>query len=126
MTVANINDTITTSIDSRLGQGTASGYATHIAGLTEALTERERAITDAILDKAKGYVTEEEARGMLESAGLALRPEPEEEVTESVTGAEGGKKSKSERLAVLEENQVEIVKALDKLTRLAERHLGSL
>jgi hypothetical protein len=137
MTVASINSTVTVVVSSELGMDTAGQYAGAIAKVSEALEAREYDIVDAIAERAEARygVDVDEVRTILHEAGLSERPapvvEPEEEAV-TTADVEGGKKSKGERIADLEENQTktlsiltELAGSVRSLTELANRHLNA-
>ena len=143
MTVASINSTVTVVVSSELGMSAASSYSEAIAKVSEALEAREYDIVDAIAEVANERygVSKREVATILHEAGLAERPAPVvvpepvvEDEDEAVTADDvaAGKKSKAARIAALEESQAQIistqakiVEALEGLTALANRHLGS-
>ena len=90
----------------------------------DALVEREYEIAERIIEVALSETEfdREAIENFVAQAGLSVRPQPE---PEPVVEAPAADLTDSERITKLEQNQQTIVDALNKLTRLAEQHLGS-
>jgi hypothetical protein len=106
-----------------------NNYGTHVTTVTEALVERDYEITDRLVEVALGELSydREAIENLLSSAGLYVRPQPEptpeeEPVTEGEPAEPG---NFEDRVSKLEQGQAQILEAIQGLTNLAQRHLGT-
>jgi hypothetical protein len=106
-----------------------NNYGTHVTTVTEALVERDYEITDRLVEVALGELSydREAIENLLSSAGLYVRPQPEptpeEEPVTASEPAEPG--SLEDRVANHESGNGQLVEAVQGLTQLAQRHLGT-
>lgn len=117
--IKNINRTTLDAVNST--GANIAGYESVGEAVVNALTEREYAITEAILDKVDivfGTDYRTDAASLLADAGLAARPAPEPEAPAAPLSVE-------DRLVLIEETQVKMTEALDRLSRIAARFAGS-
>lgn len=133
---ATIRSTVETAL-SNAGVST-SGYTSYINTVVAALEEREFGITETIVDEtaANFRVSKEQVTEQVKAkTALEFRPIPEpvvevpavEEEAAEEADSEGATKSggKGKRIAVLEKAVADIQESINKLTTLAERHLGA-
>lgn len=99
--VLSINDTVLLALTET--GFSASGYESVVSKAVQKLTEREQALTAAVIESAEstfGYG--EQAQGLLEEAGLAITPKPEPVVEEAPESAAAEGTSVEDRLARME------------------------
>lgn len=114
-----INDTVLLALTE--AGVSAFGYESVITSAVTKLTEREQAMTAAVIEAADGlgYGYGERAKTILSEAGLSITPDPEPEVEEAPEAeAPAGDSALEARVSKLESG-------MEELLTLARRHLGS-
>lgn len=124
-----MTSTIQSTVASALSAAGLSQYVSHAQPVVDALIERDHNLVDSITSAVVEHfgVSAEQVQSQLASLGMAVRPapEPEPEVEAPVAEDAPAKKGKKGKKGKSDKRVARLEAAVDKLTKLAERHLGA-
>jgi len=127
MSAAVISNIVTSVVAEELGTDTVEQYAAAIEKVSASLTQAAYDATDHLISIAVNDlgISEDEARHHIESTGLPVRPAPEPEVEDEEAAVDVEDLDLDDRVRKLESGQALILEGLNRLTALAEKHLGA-